>query len=290
MKQLRINNLRIRLDFTPKAPPTVVTGRPRRPSAGDGSIAGTGLQEFTSQVHNAGFGISHAIGTGGRDLSDRIGGLTTFAALDALEADVQTQVIAVISKPPGANTRARLIERLKMCRKPVVACFLGQQPVAKEAAAEIRFAATVDEAAQCAVQAAGGQSAEGAGFSAEDLGQIAEERAAWAPAQKYLRGLLAGGTFCYQSQQILRDAELVVHSNPPLDPKQKLADSNCSMEHTVVDMGADEYTVGHPHPMIDGTVRGQRILAESRDPQVAILLLDFILGYNASMDPVGELL
>jgi len=55
-------------------------------------------------------------------------------------------------------------------------------------------------------------------------------------------------------------------------------------------MGADEYTVGRPHPMIDGTLRKQRILAESRDQHIAILLLDFILGYNASMDPVGELL
>ena len=42
--------------------------------------------------------------------------------------------------------------------------------------------------------------------------------------------------------------------------------------------------------MIDGTMRRQRILAEGRDPQVAILLLDFILGYNAAMDPVGDLL
>jgi FdrA protein len=55
-------------------------------------------------------------------------------------------------------------------------------------------------------------------------------------------------------------------------------------------MGADFFMVGKPHPMIDGTMRRQRILAEGRDPQVAVLYLDFILGYNASMDPVGELL
>jgi FdrA protein len=42
--------------------------------------------------------------------------------------------------------------------------------------------------------------------------------------------------------------------------------------------------------MIDSTLRRQRILAEARDPQVAVLLLDFILGYNASPDPVGDLL
>ena len=37
-------------------------------------------------------------------------------------------------------------------------------------------------------------------------------------------------------------------------------------------------------------MRQKRILAESSDPQVAVLFLDFILGYNASLDPVGELL
>jgi FdrA protein len=57
----------------------------------------------------------------------------------------------------------------------------------------------------------------------------------------------------------------------------------------LVDMGEEFYMVGKPHPMIDGTMRRLRILAESHDPQVAVLYLDFILGYNASMDPVGEL-
>jgi succinyl-CoA synthetase alpha subunit len=87
--------------------------------------AGTGLQEFTSQVHNAGYGISHAIGTGSHDLSDKINGLTTLAALDALEADPQTGVITIISKPPAASTLAVLLDRIKTCKKPVVGCFLG---------------------------------------------------------------------------------------------------------------------------------------------------------------------
>ena len=63
-----------------------------------------------------------------------------------------------------------------------------------------------------------------------------------------------------------------------------------SREHTLVDMGDDFYTRGKPHPMIDGTWRKQRILSEANDPSVAVLLLDFILGYNASLDPVGDLL
>jgi hypothetical protein len=55
-------------------------------------------------------------------------------------------------------------------------------------------------------------------------------------------------------------------------------------------MGDDDFTLGRPHPMIDSTIRNQRILKEGQDPTVAVILLDFILGFNASKDPVGELL
>ena len=64
---------------------------------------------------------------------------------------------------------------------------------------------------------------------------------------------------------------------------------NKSIGHTLVDMGDDAYTLGRPHPMIDATMRRQRILVEGRDPEVAVLLLDFVLGYNASEDPAGDL-
>ncbi len=262
----------------------------RRGSIGVIGVAGTGLQEFTSQVHNAGGGISHAIGTGGRDLSDRIGGLTTFAALDALEADPQTKVIAVVSKPPGPQTRARLMERFASCKKRVVACFLGSKSGPEERSAGVQLVASIDEAVGQALRMVGGDATPGLSLSADELGPVLTEKGIWSDEQKYLRAILAGGTFCYQTQQILRLAGLPVFSNAPLDARLKLADPNCSREHSVIDMGADEFTVGRPHPMIDGTLRRQRILAEARDPQVGMLLLDFILGYNASMDPVGELL
>jgi succinyl-CoA synthetase alpha subunit len=262
----------------------------RRGSIGVIGAAGTGLQEFTSQVHNAGLGISHAIGTGSHDLSDRIKGLTAFAALDALEADPATEVIAVVSKPPGAQTLARLFERLKSCKKPVVTCLLGVDLPAAQQGGGIGIALTIDDAVALAIARAGGEGPSlEPGLERDKLDLASSERARWSPGQKYLRGLFAGGTFCYQSQQILGAAGIPVNSNAPLDPRNKLEDSGRSLEHTVLDMGADEYTVGRPHPMIDGTQRMLRILAESRDPQVAILLLDFILGYGAALDPVGEL-
>lgn len=115
------------------------------------------------------------------------------------------------------------------------------------------------------------------------------ERAHMKPEQKYIRGVFAGGTLCYQAQQILQDAGVVVHSNAPLEGNLKLPDPLQSLEHTLVDMGADEFTAGRPHPMIDSRLRRERILTEAQDPRVAILLLDFILGFNVSPNPVGEL-
>ncbi len=260
----------------------------RKGNIGVIGAAGTGLQEFTSQVHHAGLGISHAIGTGSHDPSDEIGGLTTFAAMDALEEDPQTQVIAIVSKPFGMHTLERLFERVERCRKPVIGCFLGLERIPSHAPAKMQFARTIDEAVRFAVLRAGGKPAED-GLTKEEMELLEQEKRSWSSDQKYLRGLFAGGTFCYQSQQILRDAGIRVYSNSPLDKKHLLANPDHSLEHSLIDMGDDYYTLGKPHPMIDGTLRRQRILREGQDPQVAVLLLDFILGYNASMDPVGEL-
>jgi len=262
----------------------------RKGSIGVIGGAGTGLQEFTCQVHNAGFGISHAIGTGSHDLSDKIGGLTTFAALNALESDTKTKVIAIIAKIPAPGALEHLLDKIETCKKPVVGCFLGIDTTRLSVRSNLQFATTIDDAVRLSIEAVNGNVVvPGKDLSAEDLALIVDEQTSWSPDQKYLRGILAGGTFCYQSQQILQEAGINIYSNNPLDNKYKLAQPDLSIENTIVDMGDDFYTVGKPHPMIDSTMRRQRILVESRDPKVAILFLDFILGYNASMDPVGDL-
>jgi FdrA protein len=264
----------------------------RRGSIGAVGASGTGLQEFTCQVHNAGLGISHAIGTGSHDLSERIEGLTTFAALDALEADPQTEVVALISKPPAARTLQKIAKRLATYKKPVIGCFLGTRYKPDGTGAVYQVARTIDEAVHLTLMASAGSAPQPArnSFATDEENWLPRETGAWASKQQYLRGLFAGGTFCYQTQHILRDAKIAVHSNAPLDQKHKLADPDKSRKHTVVDMGDDYYTVGRPHPMIDGKLRRKRILSEAREPEVAILLLDFILGYNASRDPVGDVL
>jgi len=110
------------------------------------------------------------------------------------------------------------------------------------------------------------------------------------PGQRYVRGLFAGGTFCYQSQSIMRDGGMIVYSNSPLEGMRQLVDPAQSREHSLIDMGAETFVAGRPHPMIDATSRRERILREAADPQVGLLLLDFVLGAISSADPAGDLL
>lgn len=263
----------------------------RRGSIGAVGASGTGLQEFTSLVHQAGAGISHAIGTGSHDLSDAVGGITTLIGLDALEADPATRVIAIVSKPAGSGTLQRLFDRVRICSKPVVGCFLGLERQLQDLGPHFHQALTIDEAVEFAVTLSMIESGKGVTERRErPQSTIQEEISGWREKQRYLRGLFAGGTFCYQTQQVLRDAGLAVYSNAPLDKRFKLENPEISLEHSMVDLGEDYFTQGTPHPMIDATQRRKRILKEAEDPEVGVLLLDFILGHIASPDPVGDLI
>jgi FdrA protein len=264
--------------------------RVRRGPVGVVGASGTGIQEFTSLVHQAGSGISHAIGTGSHDLSDAVGGITTLMGLDLLEADAMTRVIAIISKPAGGETLNRITERMRACRKPVVACFIGLDRSLQSISPFFHQAQTIDEAAKICLSQVTGKAPEGFMVEKDSLKTRAREAAAaWRPGQRYLRGLFAGGTFCFQAQHVLRDLGIQVYSNSPLDRRFRLKNPELSLEHTVIDLGDDYFTTGKPHPMIDATQRRKRILAEAADPEVAIILLDFILGAISSPDPVGDL-
>jgi len=260
----------------------------RRGPIGVVGAAGTGLQEFTCQIHNAGLGISHAIGTGSHDLSQAVGGATTYAALDALAADPGTQVIALVSKPPAPESFRRLLPRLERLGKPVIGCFFGIE--SSPPSSLVQMVETIDDAVGAAIariEARGELSPLSLTVEEQARAKLLSGRRA--PEQVWLRGVFSGGTFCYQAQQILRARGFQVHSNTPLIPGLALGDPGHSQGHTILDMGDDHFTLARPHPMIDGTLRRQRIQEESRYADLAVLLLDFVLGFNASKDPVAEL-
>ena len=68
-----------------------------------------------------------------------------------------------------------------------------------------------------------------------------------------------------------------------------MPDSTLSSGNCTVDLGEEEFTVGRPHPMIDNDLRIRRLLQEARDPSVAVIIMDVVLGYGAHPDPAAEL-
>ncbi|XPE24449.1 hypothetical protein ACNKHM_05675 [Shigella sonnei] len=105
------------------------------------------------RIYEFGGGISQLIGTGGRDLSEKIGGLMMLDAIGMLENDPQTEIIVLISKPPAPAVARKVLERARACRKPVVACFLGREK--RQWWAGLQFARGSKEAAWKAVMLSG---------------------------------------------------------------------------------------------------------------------------------------
>jgi FdrA protein len=166
--------------------------------------------------------------------------------------------------------------------KPVVVDFIGYPPPARRVD-NLYFATTFDEAAELAVGLAKNEQR-----WRGDLGEVVDPDL-FAPGQRYLRGLFSGGTLAYEALLILQGYLPAVYSNAPLDKAYRLANSMISQGHTVIDLGEDEFTVGRLHPMIDNTLRIRRLGQEANDPEVAVILLDVVLGYGAHPDPASEL-
>lgn len=244
------------------------------------AASGTGLQQVSSRIHQFGSGVTQAIGTGGRDLSEAVNAITARQGLELLSRDPDTKVIVLISKPPSSVVADDLVQTVRQSRKPVVLNFIGYS-TPHHVVDNVHFATTFDETAELAVQLSTSSSILD---SASDL-----NIGRFAPGQRYLRGLFSGGTLAYEALLILQNYLPAVYSNVPLNKEFRLADSLVSQAHTIIDLGEDEFTVGRLHPMLDNELRIRRLEMEANDPQVAVILLDVVLGFGAHPDPAGEL-
>jgi FdrA protein len=243
------------------------------------AAAGTGLQQVTSRVHQLGGGISYGIGTGGRDLSEKVGAVTFLMGLDALSRDPDTKVIVLVSKPPAPKVAEEVLKTARKAGKMVVICFVGR-PVSAFQLDNLHFAVSLDDAARIAVDLVKkGQ------FSVPAAPEINQ----FAPGQRFLRGLFSGGTLAYEAQYILESYIPKMYANAPLRKENKLPNSLVSQEHTIVDLGEDEFTVGRLHPMMDNDLRIRRLMEEAADPSVAVIMLDVVLGYGSHPNPASEL-
>jgi FdrA protein len=237
------------------------------------AASGTGAQQVMALLDAAGTGVSHCLGVGGRDLTAEVGGRSTLAALDALDADPDTELILVISKPPDGEVAARVRERAAALRTPVRFAFLGAgQPDLAAATADTLHALGVDPPAILRIQGA----------------DVPNNPVSSATSRGSLRGLFSGGTLCDEAMIITSAALGPIASNIPLRPEWALADLPVG-GHSMIDFGDDAYTRGRPHPMIDNGLRLERLAGEAVDPSCGVILLDVVLGHGAHPDPAADL-
>jgi len=231
------------------------------------SASGTGCQQVLSLLDAAGVGITAALGVGGRDLSEPVGGMSTRHALRRLDADPATALIAVVSKPPAPAVAAELAGFASELSTPVEFLLLGRGEPDLTAGTE-RVLAALDRP----------------GPAWPTWG----ERAA-SSRSGYLRGLFGGGTLCDEAMVIASEILGPVRSNIPLEPDLGLDASLAAPAHLMIDFGDDTMTSGRAHPMIDSTLRLEHLERFASDPDTAVLLLDVVLGHGAHPDPAADL-
>ncbi len=267
------------------------------------AAAGTGLQEVSCLVDRFGSGVSQGIGTGGRDLKNaKVGGATMLMGIEALGADPHTKVIAIVSKPPAPEVAAQVVAALEKTGKPSVVHFLGLA-TPPQTSPHVRYASNLEETARLAVELAKQQSGSdkrsavtGRGDWPFDLSKaeidalVEAETKGMSKNQKYIRGYYTGGTLADEAWVLLHRLTGAVYSNNQTDSAFIPPNPKKSIGHTVVDLGDDVFTVGRPHPMIEPSTRTDRIDEERNDPEIAVMIVDCVLGYSSHGDPAGAMI
>ena len=239
--------------------------------------SGTGIQELTTIIDRLGEGVKNAIGTGGRDLSTEVGGITMMDMIEAMEKDDTVKVLIIISKPPAKAVRDRISDRLSNFKKPVVPLFLGEKPEYHEE--NFYHAYTLDEAARLAVGLVRGQDIAEGSVEADSSSFFAAEE------KKTIKAYYSGGTLAGEAAMLIKDA-----LNLKVPPQKAEGFMLKTDGHIVVDLGDDVYTQGKPHPMIDPAKRIECMQEAIDDESTGVILLDIMLGYGSHEDMAGALL
>jgi FdrA protein len=232
------------------------------------AASGTGAQEVTCLLDADGVGVTAVLGVGGRDLSAAVGGRSTLAAMKALDEHAATKFVVVLSKPPDPKVAERVRAAAEQLSTPSLVAFVGMgQGDLTAATAQILAA----------------------------LGRIPTAPPEWSapyertPRSGFIRGLFSGGTLCDEAMAIAAERLGPIASNTPLQAAWTLGADLQAPGHLMIDFGDDRLTAGRPHPMIDQSLRLERIAQEGSDPACAVLLLDVVLGYGAHPDPATQL-
>ncbi|NUO33689.1 MAG: DUF1116 domain-containing protein, partial [Dermatophilaceae bacterium] len=254
----------------------------RQGSVGLVAASGTGAQQVMCLLDAAGVGISHCLGVGGRDLSSAVGARSTKQALAALAADPATESILIVSKPPAPEVLADLEVYAVGLGKPVHWATLGAGRPDLTAAVESALRGTGHEVP-------GRWPSWSPGVSGGATSDLDPALRGSVPQGSSLRGLFCGGTLADEAMLVAGEIVGDIRSNIPLRPELALDHDLRDAGHVVIDFGDDSMTQGRAHPMIDPSLRLERIAAEAADPTCGVLLLDLVLGHGAHPDPAPEL-
>jgi FdrA protein len=189
-------------------------------------------------------------------------------------------VIVLVSKPPSPKVAEEVLKVARKAGKPVVVNFIARA-VTTIQDGNLFFATGMDDAARLAVEFANKPP------QVQLDTDLPIEK--FSKEQKYFRGLFSGGTLAYEAQYILSGYLPRVWANAPINKDNKMADSLVSQENCIVDLGEDEFTVGRLHPMMDNELRIRRLYEEANDPEVAVIMLDVVIGYGSHPDPASEI-
>ena len=233
--------------------------------------SGTGTQEVSTLIARAGGGISHAIGVGGRDMNDEVGGLSTFQAIEALEDDPKTRQIVIISKPPGPKTVHKIISLISKKKKKYTLCFLGGQAIELPSNA-CQVSTLFDAAAQTSFSISQGEPREIAKSLPSLNGNVL--------------GLFCGGTLASEARVIL--AKRATETSYEHCLNRDFARESNKRYYKMIDLGDDAYTRGRPHPMIAPTIRQEHIKKACEQEEIGLLLIDVILGYGSIDNPADS--
>ena len=234
------------------------------PRVGVVAASGTGAQQLTCLLDDAGVAVSHVLGVGGRDLTEAVAGRSAITALQLLDNDAGTDHIVLISKPPHPATAEAVRAVADSLRTPVHPILIGQGQPDITAGTEAVLRAL--------------------GVPIPNWRQWGEHPAAASPG--VIRGLYSGGTLAEESSILAAEVLGDIASRAP--SRHGLPDLT-GLGHVIIDLGDDEFTVGRPHPMIDPSLRIALLAEQAADPEVGVILLDVVLGHAADPDPAGRL-
>lgn len=250
--------------------------------------SGSGAQEVGCIIEKCGLGVTQIVGTGGRDLQPRIGGITMMAGIRRLEADPDTKVIVLVSKLADLQVMDKVLTLADTCTKPVVAVFLGSDEMLFRGH-KVHGTFSLEEAALTAVKLAGTDVGR-FGCSQEEMDALVKKCVdGLKPEQKYFRGLYCGGTFTEEALLYFHahNTETELWSNLDTRYSKQLPDPEQSVGHAILDLGAEDFTAKAPHPVFDPSLRLKRLRKELEDPEVGVILLDFITGPGVAYDPIS---